>query len=127
MNITLWILQGLLAVAYLGAGSAKLIQPRAKLQPAMPYVEDLPEWLIKFIGAVEVLGAGGLILPGLTGVAPVLTPLAATGLAILQVLAGLLHVRRREFSNLPINAALCGIAAIIVWGRFVVAPLAEAS
>lgn len=123
MDVTLWVVQALLALAYLGAGSAKLIQPQAKLQPAMPYVEDLPEWLVKFIGTVEILGAAGLVLPGLTGVAPVLTPLAAAGLAILQVLAGMLHVKRREFSNLPINAALCAVAVFIAWGRFVVVPL----
>ncbi len=123
MNTALWILQGMLALTYLGAGSAKLIQPRAKLRPAMPYVEDLAEWVIKFIGVCEVLGAGGLILPGLTGVAPVLTPFAASGLAILQVLAGFLHVRRQEFSNLPINASLCAIAAFIAWGRFGPDPL----
>lgn len=123
MNVTLWIVQAVLALAYLGAGSAKLLQPRTKLQPAMPYVEDLPEWLIKFIGAVEILGAGGLLLPALTNVYPVLTPIAAVGLAVLQVLAGLLHVKRREFSNLPINAALCGVAAFIAYGRFVLEPL----
>lgn len=123
MDLTLWIVQAVLALAYLGAGSAKLLQSRTSLQPAMPYVEDLPEWTVKFIGAVEILGAAGLLLPALTGVYPILTPMAATGLAVLQVLAGLLHVKRREFSNLPINAALCAVAVFIAYGRFVVAPL----
>jgi uncharacterized membrane protein len=123
MNLTLWILQGALAVVYLGVGMAKVIQPRERLRPAMPYVEDFPENVIKFIGVVEILGAAGLILPPVTGVAPVLVPLAAAGLAMLQVLASLVHVRRKEFTNLPVNVALLASATVVAWGRFITHPL----
>jgi uncharacterized membrane protein YphA (DoxX/SURF4 family) len=118
MNIFLWVLQGLLALAFLGAGTMKLITPKDKLRERMAYVEDFSEPTVKFIGALEVLGALGLILPAATGIAPILTPLAATGLAIVMVLAAIVHIRRKEASKTPINLVLFLIAAVIAWGRF---------
>jgi uncharacterized membrane protein YphA (DoxX/SURF4 family) len=118
MNIFLWILQVLLALAFLGAGTMKLITPKKKLRERMAYVDDFSEPTVKFIGAVEVLGALGLVLPAATGIAPALTPLAATGLAIVMILAAIVHIRRGEAKQAPVNAVLFVIAAIIAWGRF---------
>jgi uncharacterized membrane protein YphA (DoxX/SURF4 family) len=118
MNVFLWILQVLLALAFLGAGTMKLITPKKKLRERMAYVDDFSEPTVKLIGAVEVLGALGLILPAATGIAPVLTPLAATGLAIVMILAIVVHIRRGEAKQTPVNAVLLVIAAIIAWGRF---------
>ncbi|NJC73385.1 DoxX family protein [Planosporangium thailandense] len=118
MNVFLWILQILLALAFLGAGASKLLQPKEKLQKNMAYVEDFSAGTVKVIGAVEVLGALGLILPAATGIAPVLTPLAATGLLIVMALAIVVHLRRGEGKMVPINVVLLVIAAIIAWGRF---------
>jgi uncharacterized membrane protein YphA (DoxX/SURF4 family) len=118
MNVFLWVLQALLALAFLGAGTMKLLQPKKKLQERMAYVEDFSEPTVKFIGAVEALGALGLILPAATGIAPILTPLAATGLAVIMALAVAVHFRRGEAKMTPVNVVLFVIAAIIAWGRF---------
>ncbi|MBI3962282.1 MAG: DoxX family protein, partial [Deinococcus sp.] len=80
MNIVLWIVQGLLALGFLMAGATKLMRSKAQLAPRMPWVEDFSLGTIRAIGAVEVLGALGLVLPTLMGILPWLTPLAALGL-----------------------------------------------
>ena len=86
MNVVLWIIAGLLAVAFAGAGLMKLTQPKPKLAAAgMPWTEDFSDGQVKGIGALEVLGALGLILPAALGIAEVLTPIAAVGLALLMV------------------------------------------
>ena len=78
MNIFLWIIAGILAVAFLGAGLMKLTQPKEKLAASgMGWTEDYSAGQVKTIGTLEVLGAIGLILPGLLGIRPSLTPLAA--------------------------------------------------
>jgi uncharacterized membrane protein YphA (DoxX/SURF4 family) len=118
VNVFLWVLQVLLALAFVGAGATKLISPKEKLQPRMAYVEDLSEPTVKFIGAGEVLGALGLILPAATGIAPILTPLAATGLAIVMIGAVITHIRRKEQSQLGVPIALFLVAVVIAWGRF---------
>ena len=77
MSIAVWIVSGLLAAAYLFSGSNKLFRRRDALKPIMPFVESLAPWQVKVIGALEILGAVGLIVPVLTGVASLLTPIAA--------------------------------------------------
>jgi uncharacterized membrane protein len=79
MNIAVRIVSGLLAAAYLFAGTNKATRPKDKLVGSLPWAEDFSPATIKFIGTVEILGAIGLILPWLTGIAPFLTPLAAPG------------------------------------------------
>ncbi|EOD63683.1 DoxX family protein [Amycolatopsis vancoresmycina] len=120
MNVVLWIAAGLLAVLYLFAGGMKLATPREKLleNPNMGWAADFSEAAVKGIGAVEVLGALGLILPWALGIAPVLTPLAATGLAVVQVGAIVVHVRRKEAKALPMNVVLLLLAAFVAVGRF---------
>jgi uncharacterized membrane protein YphA (DoxX/SURF4 family) len=118
MNIVLWVLQGLLAAAFLMAGLTKVSQPKDKLVKQMGWVEDFSDNAVKGVGAVEILAALGLILPAATGIATVLTPLAATGLVLTMILAGIVHVRRGEQSKLPINIVLLILAAIVAWGRF---------
>ena len=118
MNIAVWIASGLLAAAYLFAGLNKATQPKTKLVTSLPWAEDFTPNTIKLIGIVEVLGAIGLILPWLTGIAPILTPLAATGLVIVQVLAAVVHVRRNEAKVLPINAVLLLLALFVAVVRF---------
>src|SRR5437870_2100094 len=81
MNVALWVVQGLLAALFLFAGGAKLVLPLDQL--AGPVA--LPGWFLRFIGAAEVLGALGLVLPGLLRIRPGLTPLAAAGLVIIRI------------------------------------------
>jgi len=115
MLIALWILNGLLALVFLGAGSMKLLRPKeALVSSGMGYAADFTTAQVKLIGAVEILGALGLILPLLTQIAPVLTPIAAVGLAITMVVATTVHARRKE-SLVPtlILAALAVVSAIL--------------
>jgi uncharacterized membrane protein len=118
MNIALWIVAGLLAVAFLGAGVTKLTQPKEKLADRMAWVEDFSPGTVKLIGGLELLAAIGLILPALTGIAPILVPLAATGLAVIMALAVITHVRRHEPQVIVFNLVLLALAAFVAWGRF---------
>jgi uncharacterized membrane protein YphA (DoxX/SURF4 family) len=119
MNVVLWIIAGLLAAAFAGAGLMKLAQPRAKLAASgMAWTEDFSDGQVKGIGTVEVLGALGLILPAALGIAEILTPLAAAGLALTMVGAAITHLRRHEGSMVPINVVLGGLALFVAVMRF---------
>ncbi|TMR90423.1 DoxX family protein [Nonomuraea basaltis] len=119
MNVALWVVAALLALAFLAAGAMKLAQPKEKLAASgMGWTEDFSSGAVKGIGALEVLGALGLILPAVTGIAPVLTPLAALGLALVMAGAAITHARRKETQMIAINAVLLILAAVVAWGRF---------
>jgi uncharacterized membrane protein YphA (DoxX/SURF4 family) len=118
MNVFLWILQVVLAAMFAMAGVQKATQPRDELAARLPWVEDFSAGTVRFIGVMELLGSVGLILPAALGIAPVLTPLAATGLAIVMALAMLAHRRRREPKAIAFNAVLFVLALVIGWGRF---------
>ncbi|MDA1359467.1 DoxX family protein [Glycomyces luteolus] len=118
MNVFLWILQGLLAAAFLAAGTIKATQPKEKLAANFTWVTDFSAGTVKLIGASQVAGALGLILPALTGIAVILTPLAAVGLGLIMVFAAIYHLRKGEYSSIVINAVILLIAAVIAWGRF---------
>ncbi|GAA5087053.1 putative membrane protein [Thermocatellispora tengchongensis] len=118
MNIALWIVQALLALAFAIAGITKLVQPRKDLISHMHWVEDFSGTAVKVIGALEAAAAIGLVLPAATGTAVVLTPLAATGLAITMIGAAVTHLRRNEPSHVIVNAVLFALAAFVAWGRF---------
>ena len=111
MNIALWIAAGVLAAAFLAAGLMKITGKREQMIERMPWVADFPQGQIKASGAIEVLGALGLILPAVTGIAPILVPLAATGLAITMVLAAIMHLRRGDgFGAVVPNIVLFALA-----------------
>ena len=118
MNIALWVVQILLAVAFLGSGLMKLTQPKEKIATSMAWAADFSPSTIKLIGLVEVLGALGLVLPAVTGIAPILTPLAAVGLALVMVGAAITHARRGESQMIVVNVVLLLLAAFVAWGRF---------
>lgn len=119
MNVVLWIVQGLLAAMFLFAGFTKATQSRENLITQLGgWVEDFPVGQVKTIGILEVLAAFGLILPALTGILPVLTPIAAACLVITMIGAIVVHVRRKENSALPMNLVLLVLAAFVAWGRF---------
>ncbi|EEP69794.1 DoxX family protein [Micromonospora sp. ATCC 39149] len=118
MNVLLWIVQVLLAVAFGMAGLMKATQPKEKLAEKLPWVQDYAAGTVRFIGVVELLGAIGLILPAVTGIAPILIPIAATGLALTMVLAAVVHIRRKEPSGVAFNAVLFVLAVFVAWGRF---------
>ena len=118
MNTALWIIQGLLAAAFLIAGFTKATQPKEKLAEKMAWVEDYSANIVKLLGGLEVLAAIGLIVPPLVGIAPILTPLAAAGLVITMVGAALAHQRRNEAPLIMMNVVLGVLAAIVAWARF---------
>lgn len=119
MNAFIWILQIVLAAMFLMAGAMKLMQPKEKIQESMAWVEDFDGSHIKGIGALEVLAAIGLILPGVLNIAPGLTAWAALGLLLLMVGAAITHGRRGEWVPfVAMNIMLAIVAAIVAWGRF---------
>lgn len=123
-NIGLWVVQVVLAGFFAMAGFMKLSQPiEALVASGMSYAGDYPELLTRFIGTMELLGAIGIILPAATRILPGLTPLAAAGFALIQVLAMGVHISRGEFMVLPMNLVLLALALFVIWGRTRKAPV----
>lgn len=120
MNIALWICAGLLAAVLLFAGSVKLVVPRKKLAaiPGAGWARQVSDGFVKFLGVVEILGAAGLILPAVLGIAPVLVPVAASGVVLLMIGAITMHVRWRESKSIVAVTIYLVLAAFVAWGRF---------
>lgn len=124
LNVSLWVAQALLFVAFGMSGFMKLTTPIETLGQSMAWVSATPAELVRFIGLSEVLGAIGLIVPALTRIKPVLTAWAGAGLATIMALASIVHITRGEFSAVPVNLVLGSLAAFVAWGRFRKAPIA---
>jgi uncharacterized membrane protein YphA (DoxX/SURF4 family) len=118
MNIALWIVQVLLAAAFIFAGVTKAFRYE-QAHASLPWVKDVTRGLTTFIGVSELLGGLGLLLPALTGVLPWLTPLAAAGLAVVMLLAAGFHATRREWPAIGFNAVLLVLVVFVAYGRFV--------
>jgi uncharacterized membrane protein YphA (DoxX/SURF4 family) len=121
MNLTLWIVTGLLAVAYLIGGGGKLIMPKEKIAAtsrSARWVEDFSAGSVKAIGALEVLAAVGLVLPAALDIAPVLVPLAALGLVMIMVGAVITRIRRHEANLMVADLVYLALAGFVMWGRF---------
>lgn len=125
LNISLWIAQITLAIMFLMAGITKSIQPIEQLGASMPWVNEVPAGLVRFIGISELLGGIGLLLPALLRIKPILTPLAALGLFTVMVLAFVYHIAKGEYEALGFNVILGGIALFIAWGRYKKVPIAS--
>jgi hypothetical protein len=119
----LWIAQGLLAALFLFAGGMKLVVPLAQLAAMGP----LPAAFMRFIGGVETLGALGLVLPGLTRVLPILTPLAAAGLVIVMTGAVVVTLAIGGGAGALVPFVVGVLAAAIAYGRWRVVPLHAAA
>jgi uncharacterized membrane protein YphA (DoxX/SURF4 family) len=122
MGIALWVVQVLLAAVFLVSGATKLSRPKEKLLKNLAWVEDFSQRTLRIIGALEVLGAIGIMLPALTGILPSLTPLAALGLVLTMIGAALTHLRRQEYGPIAVTAVLLVLAAFLAYGRFFVLP-----
>ena len=123
LHVALWVSQILLAVMFGMAGVMKTTKPIADLAQMMPWTTALPPGVVRFIGASELLGAIGLVIPALTRIKPILTPLAASGLTLIMLLATVFHLTRGETQALPVNLTLAALAAFVAWGRFKKAPI----
>src|SRR5262245_27673002 len=123
MTYALWIVQGLLALLFLFAGGMKLVMPLEALTGEMP----LPGWFVRFIGIAEVLGALGLILPGLLHIRPGLTPLAASGLVLVTIGATVYQVAAGQPESAVFAIVVGLLAAFVAYGRWRLAPLRDKS
>jgi uncharacterized membrane protein len=119
MNVVLWILAGVLAAVFVLSGGMKILGKREDMIEKTPYVQDISQGAVRGIGAVEVLGALGLIVPAVTGLPDVLLPLAASGLVLVMIGAVVVHLRRNEGVKAAAPAiVLAIISAVVAWGRF---------
>jgi len=119
MNVTLWIIQALLALIYLFTGGMKLVLPLE----AMKAPVDMPGWFLRFIGVAEVLGALGLVLPGILKIRPNLTPLAAAGLVIIMIGATVMSLGAGMVGPALVSTVVGILAAFVAYGRWRLAPL----
>jgi len=120
LNFWLWAAQIVLAAMFGFAGAVKTTQPIAKVaEMTGGWPNDFSPAVVRLIGIVEVLGALGMILPIVTWILPWLTPLAAIGFAVIQVLAIGVHARRNELMKvLPVNLVLLVLSLFVAWGRW---------
>ncbi|WP_240420662.1 DoxX family protein [Paenibacillus periandrae] len=116
MNITLWIVQGILALGFIFSGWMKAFQYE-KAKASWPWVKEVSRGLVFFIGIAELLGVFGLILPQATNIAPVLTPLAATLLAAVVLAGAVFHVKRKEYQQIVVNIIFLVLAVFVAVGR----------
>lgn len=114
MNIAYWIVAGPLALFYFYGGTLKVIRSRDQLRPMMAWVDRVPYPALRALGAVEILGATGLILPPLTGTAPWLASAAAIGFVLLQTGAIAVHLTDED-RRITLNVGLTATAAVTVW------------
>lgn len=121
MNIVLWILQVLLALAFIAHGLLFLFPPP---EIAAQMNASLPRWFQLFLGVAEVLAAVGLILPGVTRVMPWLVTWAAVGIMIVMISATIYHLARGEMTSAAITLVLLAMAAVVAYMRHRALPIA---
>ncbi len=114
MNIALWIVQALLTLIFLWASGIKLVLPIEELTKQMP----MPGWFLRFIAVCEVFGAIGLILPGLLGIRPGLTPLAAAGLVVIMLGATVLTLMTGDITIALIPLVVGLLSTFVAYGRW---------
>ena len=120
MNIVLWILQALLALAFLAHGWMFLFPPASVVEQMNA---SLPRWFQLFLGVAEVLAAIGLTLPGITRIKPWLVAWAAAGIMIVLISATIYHVMRNEMSSAVITAVMFALATFVAYMRWRVLPI----
>ncbi|MFF4806324.1 DoxX family protein [Streptomyces sp. NPDC001351] len=119
MNVLLWVFQAYLAASFVVFGGMKILRDREELaKTAFGWVEDFSDTSVKLIGLLDVLAGLGLILPGATDIAPVLTPLAALGGIMLAGGGSVVHLRRSETAKAAVNLHFIALLAVVAWGRF---------
>jgi len=117
LHVGLWIAQIALAVFFALAGFVHGVLPIEQTAKSARWAADLPVLLVKFIGAAEIAGAIGLIVPAAFRVLPMLTPLAALGLATIMALAIPFHISRGETRIIGMHVVVGLLAVFVGWGR----------
>ncbi len=123
LHLALWVAQALLAAAFGTAGIMKLVLPISELAANLGWPGVVPPGLVRFIGAAELLGALGVILPTSTNILPRLTAVAAMGLFVIMALAIAFHVSRGEYGPVALNISLAILAVFVAVGRMKVMPV----
>jgi uncharacterized membrane protein YphA (DoxX/SURF4 family) len=118
LNNSLWAAQIFLALVFFITGAGKLFLPLENLYELIPWTKDANPITIRLIGFSEILGCVGLILPSLLRIKPWLTPLAATGVAVIMLLAIFFNISTGETSVIGINILFFLMSAFVSWGRF---------
>jgi uncharacterized membrane protein YphA (DoxX/SURF4 family) len=119
-NIELWVVQIIVALIFLGTGILKLLGKKDSLGKVGM---AMPETVSKGIGAIEVLGGFGIVLPELLGILPWLSPLAALGLAATMVGATLANLHYKDYRGLVLSLPLLIACGFVAWGRFILVPV----
>ena len=122
MNILLWVLQVLLAVAFFAHGLLFLFPPP---EIAVQMNASLPRWFQLFLGVAEIAAAVGLTLPGITRIQPSMVVYAALGIMVVMVSATIWHLMRGEISSALITLVLLGMATTVAYWRARVLPIAS--
>jgi DoxX-like family len=115
VTVSYWIIAALLALFYVYSGGLKILRSPDHLRPMMHWVDSMQLRFVRVIGVLEVLGALGLILPPLTGIASALALTAAIGLVLLQLGAISLHLNRGEAKLIGLNIGLLALASVEIW------------
>ncbi len=123
IHVALWILQLSLAVVFAIAGWTKLADAGEPLKAAVPWIADVPTPLVKLIGLAEILGALGLVFPSLARIRPHLTPVAASCLTTIMMLAIAFHWYRGDTAVVILPAVLALASAVVAYGRFRKVPI----
>ena len=122
IDIGTWAVQVVLAFLFFIHGWG-MLTASDRLRERIPYIFELSPGLRVFTGTAEIAGAAGLLLPGITGILPVLTPLAALGLAFIMLAAIVFHLRRGEAANIGLNVILLILSLWVAYVRGCIAPL----
>ena len=120
MNVMLWIVQVVLALAFLAHGVFLVFPPASMVEQINA---SLPRWFQLFIGVAEVAAAVGLTLPALTRIQPRLVPMAAGGIMIVMVSATIFHIGRSEWSSAATTVVLLVMATWVAYMRWRVRPI----
>jgi hypothetical protein len=118
MNTTVWIIQGALAIVFTTSGLIILLVPKEKLANKLTWINEYSDNMRYFICLSKIAGAIGLILPMLLGIIPILTPIAALGIATIMVLAMSYHLKKKEYKDLPANILFLAFALFVAYNRF---------
>jgi uncharacterized membrane protein len=114
MTVSLWFLQGFLCAIFLMVGCAKVLLPKDKLHQAMPIYSNVPLKWVRVLGIFEILAAAGILLPSLLGIAPYMTSVTATVLAVAMAAAAAVHAGRKEYKQLSLPTLLLLAAVAVV-------------
>ncbi|NUU63613.1 DoxX family protein [Paenibacillus agri] len=117
MNIALWIVQGLAGIGFVYSGWLKAFQYE-QARASWGWVKDVSKTLVVFIGLAELLGALGIILPLALNTTPILTPIAAVGLAVTVLFGALFHITRKEYREIGVNIVFFALVVFVAIGRF---------